>query len=136
MKEIMEIIGWIANFAGIIGSIYSASIWYSLKREEKFNEQRITIRLKTPKVLIELPYAIERKYLTRSELQGLLGILPTKEMARYKLSFLNTKAFSDNLKAAQDDKNTSSIEIVCYEEEVPQFDLDKIKIQCTVTDIN
>lgn len=139
MEEVLKILGHVATITGIIGAGYSFSIWTLLQRKEKFNEQRIKIQLKMPQLLVELPYAIERKYLTRSELQGLLGILPIKEgngrkaTDRYQLSFLNTPAFFANLKSAQDDKDTTFVEIICKEDELQQFDLDKIRQQCRVT---
>ena len=80
-------------------------------------------------------YAIERKYLTRSELQGLLGILlMKKEKDRYSLDFLNSAEFFNRLKSAQDNKNINTIEIMCSEIELKQFDLDKICLQCLVTE--
>lgn len=130
-------LGDISDILGIVGTGVSVSIWLKIEREKKFNEQRIKIQLKTPKMLIELPGEIERKNLTRSELQGLLGILPMKkEGHRYQLSFLNTADFFVNLKEAQDDKNRTFIEIICAEDELQQFELDKINLQCKVTVIS
>jgi len=139
MEEILNFLSFITTITSFIGAMYSAFIWTSLQRKEKFSEQRIKIQLKMPQLLVELPYAIERKYLTRSELQGLLGILPIKEgngrkaTDRYQLSFLNTPAFFANLKSAQGDKDTTFVEIICQEDELQQFDLDKIRQQCRVT---
>jgi hypothetical protein len=129
MSDVLKIIGDISSTISLIGTGYSLKIWYSMKKRERFNEQRIKILLKMPTILIELPCEIERKHLTRSELQGLLGILPRFQV-QYTLSFTNTTQYFARLKAAQDDKNTTSIEIICEEDEVAQFDLDKIKKQC------
>ncbi len=126
----------IGILTGIAGSVFSLLIWIKLRAEEKFKEQRIRIQLKVDAPdnrIIILPYEIERKYLTRSELQGLLGILPMNDKkARYSLDFLNTQAFFNRLKAAQDDKFIESIEIKCSCEELQQFDFDKMKKQCAV----
>lgn len=129
-----------ADFIGIAGAGVSVAIWLRMKAKEKFNEQRIKIQLKMPTFIAILPGEIERKHLTRSELQGLLGILPMNTPgARYQLSFLNTPNFFANLKAAQDDEHITSIEIVCIKDEnkdeIAQFDLDKIRQQCTITEI-
>lgn len=132
-----ERLGYVSTIISLVSTGFSVSIWRLLKSKEKFNEQRIKILLKTPTEPFELPYEIERKNLTRSELQGLLGILPIKEgegrkaTDRYQLSFLNTPAFFANLKAAQDNKDTTSMEIICYEYEVAQFDIEKMRVQCT-----
>jgi cadmium resistance protein CadD (predicted permease) len=137
----MDMLSRLSDVFGILGAIISLLIWLRLKSKEKFNDQRIKIKLKMPDVLVELPYEIERKYLTRSELQGLLGILPIKPgdgrkvTDRYELSFLNTPDFFASLEAAQDDKDTNTVIVTCYDYEVAQFDLDKIRVQCQVTNI-
>jgi hypothetical protein len=138
----MDKLSFISDVISIIGACISSAIWYSLKKEKKFNTQRIKIQLKMPESVIDLPYEIERRYLTRSEVQGLLGILPIKEAPdrkaneRYKLSFLNTPAFFEKLKAAQDNKDISCLEISCSPPEMEQFDLEKIRQQCRVTDLD
>ncbi|MCX7096365.1 MAG: hypothetical protein NTV43_00485 [Methylococcales bacterium] len=129
MSDVLKIISDISSIISLVGTGFSLKIWYSMKRRERFNEQRIKILLKMPAILIELPCEIERKHLTRSELQGLLGILPRFQV-QYALSFTNTTQYFAKLKAAQDDKDTTSIEIICEEDEVAQFDLVKIKKQC------
>ena len=134
MDEFIKIFGLIADSIGIGGAVLSLLIWLRLKREEKFNEQQIKILLTMPSESFKLPYEIERKHLTSSDLQGLLVILP-RNTVQYQLSFLNTPDFFVKLKAAQNDKDTTSIKIICYKNEVAQFDLDKIRQQCTVTDI-
>lgn len=134
--ELSTVFDWLDKISivtGIGGAIFSWLIWLKLRQREKFNEQRITIRLKFKPMTVTLPFAIERKNMTRSELLGLLGLLPMKKKeARYSLAFLNTRPFFDCLKAAQDQKTVQAIEILCTEEELAQFDLDKMREQCTI----
>jgi hypothetical protein len=142
--------GFIADLIGIGGAVYSLRIWLKMGKEKDFNEQRIKIQLRMPKLklLITLPCEIERKHLTRSELQGLFGILPIKPgegrkiTDRYQLSFFSTAEFFNRLKAAQDNENTNVIEIICEEktqenqfDEEAQFDLEKIRPQCVVENL-
>ncbi|MDC9728535.1 MAG: hypothetical protein PSN04_04295 [Methyloprofundus sp.] len=134
MEQILEKLDQLSTVIGLIGTVCSVSIWVLLKTKEKFNEQRIKILLKMPEKCFKLPYEIERKYLTRSELQGLLGVLPMNETKqRYELSFLNTPDFFKNLKEAQNNKDASSIEIICYQHEEAQFNLGKMEEQCSET---
>ncbi len=134
--ELSTILNWvdrISSVIGIGGAIFSWLIWLKLRRRERFNEQRITIFLKFEGRIVTLPYAIERKNLTRSELLGLLGLLPMKvKEKRYSLNFLNTREFFQCLKAAQDKKDVHLIEIKCADEELEQFDLEKRREQCTI----
>lgn len=129
MKEELDILGYVSTIISLISTAVSVAIWLRIKTKEKFNEQRIKIQLKVPNTTqsYDFPYEIERKFLSRSELQGLLGILPVKNAShRYSLSFLTTIAYFDKLKAAQDDENTTAIEIICTQAEWDDFDWDKI----------
>ena len=137
MDEFIKIFGFIADIAGIGGALFSLLIWLKMKYEKNFNEQRISIRLKMPQKTVDLPYKIERKHLTRSEVQGLLGVLPMKGegQPRFSLSFLNTGDYFVNLKNAQDSKEITFVEITCTENEMQQFDIEKIQQQCRVTAI-
>jgi len=141
MTELFDIIGDISNILGITSAIISAItsvvIWRNLRKDKNFNEQRISIRLKFTQMVITLPFAIERKNLARSELLGLLGMLPMKrDGARYSLAFTNTREFFDLLKAAQDEKDVHSIEIQCTDKELEQFDVPKMRQQCDIKDTN
>jgi hypothetical protein len=124
----MQIVSLIADIFGILSVIVSVKIWFKINNLEDFNEQRIQIKLKVDEQLIRLPGEIERKHLTRSEVQGLLGSLATsKPKERYQLDYLNTRIFFDNLASAQDKKEKTVLEIKCTPEELKQFDMEKLK---------
>jgi hypothetical protein len=140
MTDILKTIGDISSIISLIGTGFSVSIWCLLKIREKHNEQRIKIALRLPSETFKLPYEIERKYFTRSELQGLLGVLPLtlgedgKRRLRYELSFLNSPEFFAKLKAVQDGRNIGIIAYIRskipYLSQPTHNDINSIEIIC------
>ena len=118
----LEIMGHFANGIGIISGGISLSIWLWLKRKERFDETRIEIILVTEnKPSVPLLCQIERKHLTRSEVQGLIGALPTKDQQRYTVEYFHSQEFFDNLTLAQDKQEHTRLEIKCTDKEREQF---------------
>ena len=72
MSEFINIFGFSSDALGIGGALFSLLIWLKMRTEKKFNEQRIKIQLTVPNTTLsfDFPYEIERKFLSRSELQG------------------------------------------------------------------
>ena len=127
MWDILDKVGIVT---GIAGSVFSLLIWFKLLAKEKFNEQRIRIQLKKKSdgSVEALPYEMERKHLTRAEVQGLLGTVPRiGGTPTYKLSFVSKVEFFNRLKAAQDDKFVDTLEIDCSDEEFAQFDFKEMR---------
>jgi len=101
-----------------------------LRTKENFNEQRIRIQFKklSDSSVEALPYEMERKHLTRAEMQGLLGTVPRiGDTPTYKLSFVSKVEFFNRLKAAQDEQLIDTLEIDCTDEEFAQFDFEKMR---------
>ena len=128
MFDILDKIGIVT---GIGGAVFSLLIWIKLRQKEKFNEQRIRIQFKklSDGSVEALPYEMERKHLTRAEVQGLLGTVPRVDINApvYKLSFVSKVEFFNRLKATQDDELVNTLEIDCTDEEFAQFDFEKMR---------
>lgn len=120
-------------YAGLLSPIVSGAVWFKLQLQKDFNRQRIVISLVIPgtEKKITLPCRIERKHLTRAEVMGVLGVLPM-EGKRYDIQFFNTVEFYARLENAQDLSEQTELLIECTEQELEQFNLEKMKISCTV----
>lgn len=118
----MITLGDISDVLGILSFFVSIIIWLKLKIKERFDECRIKIVLVADdSTTVYLPCEIERKHLTRSEIQGLIGVLPTHEQKRYKLESLRTKEFFDELAIVQDNMKQNVLKIKCSKQEIEQF---------------
>ena len=124
---------------GVVTGMITVFIWIHLiMRESKYN-QLIAISLYVPSngFKATLPGKIRRKNLTRAELQGLLGMLPMKVAKdRYVLSVLNTADFFQILEEAQISREIDEINIICDASEIAQFDSERLKEVCKVTEKN
>lgn len=121
---------------GVVTGVITVFIWIHLiMRERKYN-QLIAISLFVPSSGFKatLPGKIRRKNLTRAELQGLLGMLPMKVAKdRYVLSVLNTAEFFQVLEEAQVCRHIDEINIICNEDEITQFDGERLQEVCKVS---
>lgn len=122
-------------YAGLLSPVVSGAVWFKLQLQKEFNQQRIVISLVIPgsEKKITLPCRIERKHLTRAEVMGVLGVLPmVEEGKRYDIQFFNSVEFYARLENAQDLAEQTELLIECTEQELEQFNLEKMKISCTV----
>jgi hypothetical protein len=125
----------VSTITGLASTAVSVAIWLKLQWQTRFDEQRIVISLVIPDTdkRITLPCRVERKHLTRAEVQGILGTIPMiEEKPRYSIKFFNSREFYSRLESAQDVKSQDELLIDCTEAEIKQFDLNKIKETCTV----
>ena len=127
----MEIIGTIADMAGVIGAIAAIFAWLAARRtcDELLAER---LRLQRP-IIVELvleseddrrvlDIGLRRAELTRAELLGRLGMLPMREAGkRFSLAYLAKRDFLAQLSRAQDDHGAASIRIPCTAAEFEQF---------------
>jgi hypothetical protein len=135
VENTLTILGYISTIVGLISTGFSIAIWFKLKSQRKFDEQRIVISLVVPNTdkKITLPCRIERKHLTRAEVQGVLGTIPfVGGKTRYDIQFFNSAEFYSRLEDVQDLPDQTELLIDCTLEEIPQFNLDKMRKSCTV----
>lgn len=121
--------------AALLAMLFSILVWLNQKRKEQRDNDLIYIRLQCakPEVTITLQGQIRRKNLTRAEVQGLLGIIPMQKAGgRYSLSALTQKVFFDELEEAQVNQKINQVMIPCSEQELMQFDHDKIREVCEI----
>lgn len=126
-------LGTFTNIVSLLSLAVSFSIWCGLRYRERFEKQLINIHIKVKNgEVYPLHGRIRRKNLTRSEVQGLLGILPMKaKQERYKLASLSQADFFRRLEEVQEDRTKNTLVVECSVEELKQFDLEKLQAICT-----
>ena len=85
----------------VIASAYSAIKWWQHQRREKHLRTPIPIRLlstETGQIRYVLPYHPPRRIISRSEVLGLLGMIPSAEAGkRYEWQCLHQPMFMEQL---------------------------------------
>lgn len=124
----MEAIGAIADILGVIGFFiapFSIGGWLQARRvnrrldaEEKRLSQMITIILKSGSKQHELPAPIQRRFLTRAELLGRLGMVRPEIRMTYSL---NKKEFFKDLDAVINGKEAMTLII-----DIPESDYQQL----------
>ncbi len=118
-----------ANIATILLLIVSIIMWSWLKYRSWVDNKQINIHLKADTgEEYNLFARIRRKNLTRSEVQGLLGVIPMlgDKQPRYNPSLIAKADFFQSLEKAQSGKS-NTLTINCTSEELNQFDLSKLQ---------
>ena len=140
----MEVLGNISNVIGLVTFLFSVGAWFYSKRVDKRiqhqmaqQEERINILLSDGEreIIVGQP---RRKWLTRSELNGLLGLLPMKpgktadgkgeQQPRYSFDSVDWSKVTKKIEEAQDSKINAFV-IKCSAKELDQFKSDIIKTQ-------
>ncbi len=116
---------------GLLGSIFALFAWIQAgiisrnikKEKERLNQEiKIVLQGDDDDHVISLPLALRRRELTRSELLGLLGMLPMKNKGkRYEIRFLNTADFREAMSRVQDATEETVMTIPCTNKEIDQF---------------
>lgn len=136
----MELLGNISNILGLITFFFSIGAWFYSQRVDKRisaqltkQEERIDIRLSDGQreIIVGQP---RRKWLSRSELNGLLGLLPMKKtpdgeedkQPRYFFESIDWIKVSKKIEEAQDG-DTSQFVVQCSKQELDQFNKGIIK---------
>lgn len=130
----MEIVSLTADIAGILAAIFSLFAWLKAKQiQEDIEKERTRLKQEVQIVLrhggqsIPLPSLIlTRSELTRSEILGRLGMIPTKEAKRFVLSHTTTPEFLSQIKDIMDGKREGTLIIPCTKSELEQFDLSNV----------
>lgn len=128
----------ISAIAGLLGSIFALFAWIQAKaisknvQKEKMRlNQEIKIRLQgeDDEHVIDLPFALRRGELARFELLGVIGMLPmieAKKRERFVIDFFSTPEFRVEMSRMQDADQELLWSISCTNEEIEQFDREKI----------
>jgi len=122
---------------GILSTVFAAtaavfSVWqrWSARKEGVRLNQEIFIRLSCSELVetIDIPFSLRRREITRSEILGLIGMLPMKaelKRFRYEIHYLSTSEFREELSRTQDSSGSDTLLIECNGEELGQFDMEK-----------
>lgn len=129
VNNLLLFLSLVANIVGIISAIAAALAWLQsratnerLKLEDKRQNEKIRVImfLETGEDLpIELPAAIRRRDLTRSELLGRIGMI--KPGPRYDISALNTRDFIETLDTIAVSKGPMTLKIPLSQDEYDHF---------------
>ena len=125
LDKIGIVLGIVLGAVTFAGTVYSAWCWLKYRRSERIGRDVIVIRLVSvhdpSMVLHEIPYRPLRKSISRAELLGYLGMIPSRQQ-RFDIAFFHDPSFFDLLQAVQDG-HADVIEIPVTEAEWQQFDL-------------
>ncbi len=136
LGQAADVIGLITFFFSIGAWFYSKNVDKRLKAQLAKQEERINIRLSDGQREIQIGNP-RRKWLTRSELNGLLGLLPMKpanerkdskkeEQPRYVFNSINWTTVEKQIEKAQDGE-TNGFVVQCTTKELNQFKDNVIK---------
>jgi hypothetical protein len=122
----------IANVVSILAGIFAGIAAYQtvkLRRENRRLQQWIPVKItfqqkdEDPKIY-EFPIQLRRGEIKRSEVLGMIGMLPMKEKAkRFEIAHFNSKAFRESLDRLLHSDAEDVLEIPCTKEELEQFDI-------------
>jgi hypothetical protein len=128
----MEKLSLISDFLAVISAIFSLFAWIQARQinqkmdQEKQRQSRhISVILRNGRRCVDLPIELHRAELTRAEILGRIGMIPTKEKGkRFVLEYLHEPEFLRRISEIIQGEGESTLEISCTEAELDQFDLD------------
>jgi|GEM_PF-3119522 len=123
---IIDRIGMICGIVAFLGATYSALQWWRHLRREKQLGQPVPIRLTTEDgntIRYQLPYQPPRRLITRAEVLGLLGMIPSAEAGkRFEWVWLHQPEFMQVLEEIHLGRK-DALEIRITDAEVAQISL-------------
>ncbi len=125
LKDVLEVIGNIADISGAIGGVVAAYGVISLLAAQQRAQERVEValRLEGEGRTVVLPLELCRRDVSRAELLGRIGMLPMRSKgARFALRALSTSAFMAAVNDVVAGKATTLL-IPCTGDELDQFDL-------------
>lgn len=134
MEAFFKWIGNAANLLGLLSTTFALFAWLEARRINKKHRleqarlnKEITITLKSENGdHYSLPVNMYRRELTRAELLGYLGMLPTKDKNRFRIDYLTTQAFFKELNKALSESDSYEIFIPCTQQEYNQFNFEDV----------
>lgn len=132
-----ETIGNLSTLLGLLSAAFAFFAWIQAKKiskdtkaeKERLNQEVFVVLHAGEEDKIVIPFSLRRGEITRSEILGLIGMLPMaqgKERERFKNQFLSTARFRQVMSAIQDADGKSQLLIQCSKNEVYQFNRKKI----------
>lgn len=125
-------IGLIADLIGIIGAVVATLAWLKSRQIDKMLANEKNRQNRKIKVILsvhgkgkyDLPSKIRRADLSRQEVLGRLGMIPTvNPKQRFSISYLNNPRFIDELNQLAEASSDGTLVIEVTPEELTQFDI-------------
>lgn len=126
MWEQLDRISIVAGLVGFFGTVYSAIMWMRHFRREKRLNQPVPIRLVSQgdwEPLHTLPFEPTRRIVTRAEVLGLLGMIPSRQQ-RFDWKWLHHPEFMRHIEEVHRGER-DSLEIPLSPTEFGQLDLNR-----------
>ena len=131
--DILNFIGHSADIIGVLGAIFATLAWINTRKirhesakERERKNQKIKVILKnydTNKTLL-LPVELSREELSRAELLGRIGMMPTKNpKERFAINYFNSKEFYQQLDQVRIGSGEYNFVISCTVNEIEQFNV-------------
>ncbi len=123
-------LGSAADIIGILGALFALLAWLQARqvqkqfeREQQRQQKKVTVVLSHGGEKFEFPVQIQRAALTRSEILGIIGMVPMKDRGkRFTIGYLSTRDFSDEINEIGRSDGDRQLTIPCQKEEFEQFD--------------
>ena len=127
----MEWLGIAADVIGIAGAVFAFLAWLvslntarKAKLEEKRQNKKILVQLRSGSSYFDLLVPLRRSELTRAEVLGRVGMLPLKDPSkRFSIRYLNSPEFLKRLNEIIGGDGSPTLEISCDLQELQQFDV-------------
>lgn len=133
----MNWISFVADLIGILSAFFALFAWLNTIRIQKFQKKelerlsqkvkiRLTYKINGRKSYIELPGEMRREEVSRAEILGWIGMLPMikeKERERYKIAYINSPEFFNQMNQIQAGSGDMLFEIPCDKNEIDQFNV-------------
>ena len=122
--QILDRIGIVCGIFAFAGTTYSAFRWWQHQRRQKELETPVSIRLmsvENRRLLLELPHQPPRRSVTRAEVLGLLGMIPSRQQ-RFDWGWLHDARFMRHPEEVHRGK-IHALEIPVTDEEFAQLDV-------------
>lgn len=138
--DIWTLLGVVGSIVGIGSSLIAAYQSWKNRNEQNAERERlqelvpVTLRLEGGARRHRLPVSVPRGDLTRAELQGILGLIPTKpkpdgSKRRYQIEYMATPDYLDAVREIRSASGPAELIIPLTEAEVEQFAVDFEPVQ-------
>ncbi len=121
---LLDRIGIVCGIIAFLGTAYSAFRWWRHQRRERQLQEPVVVRLVAQangRRLLELPYRPSRRTVTRAEVLGLLGMIPSRQQ-RFDWKWLLKPEFMRHIEEIHTG-DRDVLEIPLTDEEFRQLDL-------------
>ncbi len=123
---LLDRLGIVCGILAFLGTGYSAFRWWRHQRREKELHEPVPVRLvdaESGRLLLELPHQPPRRTVTRAEVLGLLGMIPSRQQ-RFDWGWLHDAQFMRHLEEVHRG-HRHVLEIPVTAEEYAQLDLQR-----------